>query len=387
MTIPQLIDNLLAGDKRALARAITIVERSGPAARDLVHSISAHVGRSYTVGITGPPGAGKSTLVDRITSDLRTRGWNGSPDPKVGILAADPTSPFTGGAILADRVRMQRHYRDPGVYIRSMATRGSQGGLPKATRDAVKLLDVYGTDVTIVETVGVGQAELDIMGLADTVVVAVVPEGGDAMQAMKAGLMEIADLFVVNKADRPGADAVVRDISAVISWDTRPREWIPRVLSTRAVEGVGIDKLVDSIGEHKGATEKSGLLARRRRERRKQELFEIIRDRVDQEAHLIISSNPDLANLDPTGRVRHPGPPHSRPNRPPGHPQPQTPPLSPCSHPPSFPPRIRDLSPVEAIPWSLSQKSPHAPLLAFLRLGFVPTALVALVKNIQLGCV
>ena len=297
MTNPQLIANLLAGDKRALARAITIVERSGPDARDLIHSISAHVGRSYTIGITGPPGAGKSTLVDRITSDLRTRGWNGSSDPKVGILAADPTSPFTGGAILADRVRMQRHYRDPGVYIRSMATRGSQGGLPRSTRDAIKLLDVYGTDVTIVETVGVGQAELDIMGLADTVVVAVVPEGGDAMQAMKAGLMEIADLFVVNKADRPGADAVVRDISAVISWDTRPREWIPRVLSTRAVENVGVDKLVDSIGEHKGVAEKSGLLARRRSERRKQELFEIIRDTVNQEAHLVISSNPDLANL------------------------------------------------------------------------------------------
>ena len=144
---PNLIDNLLAGDKRALARSITLIERSGPDARNLLQSISSHVGRSYTVGITGPPGAGKSTLVDRIASDLRNRsGWNGSSEaPKVGILAADPTSPFTGGAILADRVRMQRHYKDPGVYIRSMATRGSQGGLPRCTRDAVKLLDVYGT--------------------------------------------------------------------------------------------------------------------------------------------------------------------------------------------------------------------------------------------------
>ena len=299
MLDPTLIDNLLAGDKRALARSITLVERSGPDARDLLQRISPHVGRSYTVGITGPPGAGKSTLVDRIASDLRNRsGWNGSSEaPKVGILAADPTSPFTGGAILADRVRMQRHYKDPGVYIRSMATRGSQGGLPRCTRDAVKLLDVYGTDVTIVETVGVGQAELDIMGLADTVIVAVVPEGGDAMQAMKAGLMEIADLFVVNKADRPGADAVVRDISAVISWDTRPREWVPRVLSTKAVEGVGIAELVDAIAEHKGASEQSGLLARRRSERRKRELFETIRNHVDREAQTVISSNPDLANL------------------------------------------------------------------------------------------
>ena len=299
MITPDLIDNLLAGDKRALARSITLVERSGPDAQVLLQQINPHVGRSYTVGITGPPGAGKSTLVDRIASDLRSRGgWNGlSQAPKVGILAADPTSPFTGGAILADRVRMQRHYKDPGVYIRSMATRGSQGGLPRCARDAVKLLDVYGTDVTIVETVGVGQAELDIMGLADTVIVAVVPEGGDAMQAMKAGLMEIADLFVVNKADRPGADAVVRDITAVISWDTRPREWVPRVLSTRAVEGVGIDKLIDAIIEHKDVSEQSGLLAQRRSERRKRELFEAIRNHVDREAQLLISSDPTLSNL------------------------------------------------------------------------------------------
>lgn len=275
-----------------------MVERSGPDARDLIQAVSSRVGRSYTIGITGPPGAGKSTLVDRIASDLRNRGWNGSAEPpSVGILAADPTSPFTGGAILADRVRMQRHYKDPGVYIRSMATRGSQGGLPRSTRDAMKLLDVYGADVTIVETVGVGQAEIDIMGLADTVIVAVVPEGGDAMQAMKAGLMEIADLFVVNKADRPGADAVVRDITAVISWDTRPREWVPRVLSTKAMEGVGIDKLVDSIGEHKGVSEKSGLLARRRSERRRRELFEIITNQVDQKAQRLVSTNPALADL------------------------------------------------------------------------------------------
>ena len=293
-----LVNRLLAGDKRALARAITIVERAGPEARDILSAVDAHAGRAYTVGITGPPGAGKSTLVDRITSDLRTRGWNGATEPPtVGILAADPTSPFTGGAILADRVRMQRHYRDPGVYIRSMATRGSQGGLPKSTRDAMKLLDVYGADVTLVETVGVGQAELDIMGLADTVIVAVVPEGGDAMQAMKAGLMEIADIFVVNKADRPGADAVMRDISAVISWDTRPREWNPRVLATQAIEGVGVDKVVDAIGEHRNVAEESGQLTRRRAERRKQEMFEAIRDSVERQARTLLTSDSALTEL------------------------------------------------------------------------------------------
>ena len=293
------IDNLLSGDKRALARSITLVERAAPQARDLLQSISPHLGRSYAIGITGPPGAGKSSIVDRLASHLRARDdWNGSSaPPRIGILAADPTSPFTGGAILADRVRMQRHYKDPGVYIRSMATRGSQGGLPRCTRDAMKLLDAYGSEIVIVETVGVGQAEIDIMGLADTVIVTLVPEGGDAMQAMKAGLMEIADLFVVNKADRPGADTVVRDISAVISWDTRPRDWVPRVLSTQALKDVGIGELVNAILEHKSASEQSGLLARRRSERLKRELFEIIRNYVDRQAQTLISSTPHLSDL------------------------------------------------------------------------------------------
>ena len=201
--------------------------------------------------------------------------------------------------------------------------------------------------MTIVETVGVGQAELDIMGLADTVIVAVVPEGGDAMQAMKAGLMEIADLFVVNKADRPGADAVVRDISAVISWDTRPREWVPRVLSTKAVEGVGIDTLVDAIVEHKGASEQSGLLARRRSERRKRELFEAIRNHVDREAQTVISSNPNPLQPRPPGRIRRARPPYRRPNRP-------------SSHPPSYQPSLVLLPPLNT---PFKTPSPRTPTL------------------------
>ncbi|MFQ5933977.1 MAG: methylmalonyl Co-A mutase-associated GTPase MeaB, partial [Dehalococcoidia bacterium] len=261
-----LVQRLITGDRQALARLITHIERDDPGASEIMQAVHPHTGEGYCIGVTGPPGTGKSTLVDQLTLIMRSAPKGNSP--KVGILAADPTSPFSGGAILADRIRMQRHYQDPGVFIRSMATRGSHGGLPKSTRRAVKLLDAYGSDFVIVETVGVGQAELDIMDVADTVVVVLVPEGGDSLQAIKAGLMEIADVFVVNKADRPGADVMMGDISAMLALDTTERAWTPPVLATQAHEAVGIQELVAAIENHRKSAKESGSLTTRRRSRR-----------------------------------------------------------------------------------------------------------------------
>jgi len=198
----ELVRKMLAGSTQSLARLITMVEREAPEVPQIMSLIYPHLGRAYLVGITGPPGGGKSTLVDRLTAVMR------SGDFSVGILAADPTSPFSGGALLGDRIRMQQHYLDKGVFIRSMATRGSRGGLPRAARGVIKLLDAFGKDFVLVETVGVGQTELDIMEATDTTVVVLVPEAGDAIQTLKAGLLEIADIFVVNKADRGGGPII-----------------------------------------------------------------------------------------------------------------------------------------------------------------------------------
>jgi len=196
----ELVDQMLQGSQRALSRLMTLVENESPDVPDVVKAVFPHLGKASSIGVTGPPGAGKSTLVDKLTATIRRRGLS------VGVIAVDPTSPFTGGALLGDRIRMQQHYLDPDVFIRSMATRGSRGGLPTTTRNVMKLLDAFGKDIILVETVGVGQTELDIMETVDTTIVALVPEAGDTIQTMKAGLMEIANIFVVNKADRPGAD-------------------------------------------------------------------------------------------------------------------------------------------------------------------------------------
>ena len=273
----ELVQRLVTGDRRALARLLTIVEREGFDAAEVVKAVHPHTGRGYSLGITGPPGAGKSTLVDQLIFHLRRL----EASPTVGVLAADPTSPFSGGAILADRVRMQRHYRDQGVFIRSMATRGSHGGLPRTTRRAVKCLDAFGADFIIVETVGVGQAELDIMDVADTVVVILVPEGGDSLQTMKAGLMEIADVFVVNKSDRPGSNDTVKYVSSMLSMGTEGRLWMPPVLNTQANEGIGIEELADSIDAHRQNAIESGAMQERRRARRRNEFLQTIRDQAE----------------------------------------------------------------------------------------------------------
>jgi LAO/AO transport system kinase len=264
-----LSERVLAGDPRAIARAMSLVEDEAPDAAELIRRLFPHSGRAYLVGVTGPPGAGKSTLVDRLTSELRRAGQT------VGIVAVDPTSSFSGGAILGDRVRMQAHAQDAGVFIRSMATRGHLGGLAGATSEVALVLDASGRDIVLIETVGVGQDEIDIVRTADVSIVTVVPGSGDEVQALKAGIMEIADIFVVNKADREGADRTVSSIEALLSLQVfGPGEWRPPILKTEATTGAGVPDLVAAIGRFREHT--AGRAAGRRRARAEWRLRELL---------------------------------------------------------------------------------------------------------------
>jgi LAO/AO transport system kinase len=266
---PSLAARVRQGDVRAVARAISLIEDGAPGAGDLVKAVFPATGHAYLVGITGPPGAGKSTLVDRLTGALRAR------RETVGVLAIDPTSPFTGGAILGDRIRMQMHAADDGVFIRSMATRGNLGGLARATHEAAYVLDAAGKDWIVIETVGVGQDEVDIVRTADVSIVTLVPGAGDDVQALKAGIMEIADIFVVNKADREGADRLVATIEAMLMLGNYgPDEWRPPIVRTQATTGSGIPEVLDAVDRfrvHGGAEHVS-----RRRHRSEFRLKELI---------------------------------------------------------------------------------------------------------------
>jgi LAO/AO transport system kinase len=270
-TVHPLADKVVRGDKRAVARALTLIENDAEDKRELLRSFSAYAGRAHVVGFTGSPGVGKSTLVDQVISHLRSNGL------KVGVLAVDPSSPFSGGALLGDRVRMLRHSADPGVFIRSMGSRGNLGGLGNSSREMLYVLEAYGCDVILLETVGVGQSELDVMTVADTVALVLSPGSGDHVQTAKAGIMEIADVFVVNKQELPGTDALVRELQLMLHDKRAFREnWKPPIVRTSAASGDGIAELWQAMEAHLGHLRDGGYWQLRRRQRHKAEALKLV---------------------------------------------------------------------------------------------------------------
>jgi LAO/AO transport system kinase len=289
--MPDLIERALQGNRRAVGRIISHIEEEDGTLEEIVHRVYPHTGHAYVVGITGPPGAGKSTLVDELIRVIREAGL------QVGVLAVDPNSPFSGGAILGDRVRMMRHSSDPAVFIRSMGARGHLGGLALAAANSIMLLDAMGLDIILLETVGVGQSELEVADAADTTVVVIPPGSGDGVQAIKAGIMEIADVFAVNKADHPQADRTVHDIRELLRMDIRPRDWTPPIIRTVATRNEGVEDLWRGVERHREHLEKSAALESRRRARLAREIMRIAERRLRRTVLEPRVETPEFANL------------------------------------------------------------------------------------------
>ncbi|MFW9944099.1 MAG: methylmalonyl Co-A mutase-associated GTPase MeaB [Candidatus Sifarchaeia archaeon] len=290
MSESELVDGVLEGNRRALARLITLIEDEDLLAAKVLAKLYKHTGKAHIIGITGPPGSGKSTIVTKLIPELRKN------EKSIGIVCVDPSSPFSGGALLGDRIRMQEHTLDESVYVRSMGTRGHLGGLARSTSDAVRAIDAFGMDVIIVETVGAGQAEVEVIEIAQTVIVTDVPGSGDDIQAIKAGIMEIADIFVVNKSDLAGADNKVAEIQAMLDLDSRRRDWTPPVILINARSGEGIPELLEKIGQHIEFLKKSGLLNQKDLKRSRDELEGLMRYKLTRKLLEKLRDEPEYAD-------------------------------------------------------------------------------------------
>ena len=289
-TRERLVDALRAGDKRALARTITLVENGDPLAYDVVADVYPHTGRAYAVGLTGPPGVGKSSLVSALVGLVRAE------QSEVGVISVDPSSPFTQGALLGDRIRLTEHFLDPGVFIRSMGTRGHLGGLAETTLQALLVLDAAGKDIVFLETVGTGQSEVGVLSIADTVVLALMPGSGDAIQALKAGIMEIPDVIAINKMDHPLARAMVNEVRQVLSLGPKTG-WRPPIVLTEAVRGEGVDTLWEKIREHRAWLEAEGELEERRRRNLASEVFQVASTRARRHLEQAVEGSDELRRL------------------------------------------------------------------------------------------
>ena len=285
-----LVEGVRAGDRRALARAISLVENSDPLAYEIVHDLYPETGRAYTVGVTGPPGVGKSTLVAALIRHVRESGRT------VGVISVDPSSPFSKGALLGDRIRLSDHFLDPDVFIRSMGTRGHLGGLAETTLQAILMLDAAGKDVVFVETVGAGQSEVEVIGTADTIVLVLMPGSGDSVQALKAGIMEIPDVIAVNKMDHPAAKTMMNEVRSILSLD-RERAWRPPIMLTEAARGENVPELWAKVDEHRTYLEAEGLLEERRRENLAREVFAVASGRAKTHLEQAVEGDPELRRL------------------------------------------------------------------------------------------